>query len=122
MICQLFTHEPEGGSAMIPLNLFMEIYEWVLDDQDQFLNFPIVDNTFINSGMIFYINRYLAGLACDINERSLLDEDTTLYKDGSVQHTRSINSQDTDMDINLDLELIPKDDLDLSKSMLFTIE
>lgn len=27
MICQLFTHEPDGGSAMIPLTLFMETYE-----------------------------------------------------------------------------------------------
>jgi hypothetical protein len=27
MICQLFTHEPDGGSAMIPLTLFMEMYE-----------------------------------------------------------------------------------------------
>lgn len=27
MVCQLFSHEPDGGSAMIPLNLFMEIYE-----------------------------------------------------------------------------------------------
>lgn len=27
MICQLFTHEPDGGSTMIPLTLFVEIYE-----------------------------------------------------------------------------------------------
>jgi len=27
MVCQLFSHEPDGGSAMIPLTLFMEIYE-----------------------------------------------------------------------------------------------
>lgn len=26
MICELFTHEPDGGSAMIPATLFMEIY------------------------------------------------------------------------------------------------
>lgn len=26
MICELFTHEPDGGSAMIPLPLFMELY------------------------------------------------------------------------------------------------
>ncbi|XP_046476534.1 ropporin-1-like protein isoform X1 [Neodiprion pinetum] len=29
MICELFTHEPEGGSAMIPLKLFMEIYSYL---------------------------------------------------------------------------------------------
>lgn len=27
VICQLFTHEPDGGSAMIPLTLFVELYE-----------------------------------------------------------------------------------------------
>lgn len=26
MICELFTHEPDGGSAMVPVTLFMEIY------------------------------------------------------------------------------------------------
>lgn len=26
MICELFTLEPDGGSAMIPVGLFMEIY------------------------------------------------------------------------------------------------
>ncbi|KAH0953744.1 hypothetical protein HN011_007541 [Eciton burchellii] len=31
MICQLFTHEPDGGSAMIPLTLFMEMYEYLAE-------------------------------------------------------------------------------------------
>lgn len=26
MICELFTIEPDGGSSMIPIGLFMEIY------------------------------------------------------------------------------------------------
>lgn len=26
LICELFTHECDGGSAMIPLGLFMELY------------------------------------------------------------------------------------------------
>lgn len=26
MICDLFTMEPDGGSSLIPVNLFMEIY------------------------------------------------------------------------------------------------
>lgn len=26
MICELFTLEPDGGSAMIPISLFMELY------------------------------------------------------------------------------------------------
>ena len=29
MICELFTHEPDGGSAMIPVTLFMELYGFV---------------------------------------------------------------------------------------------
>lgn len=29
MICELFTHEPDGGSAMIPVSLFMELYGFV---------------------------------------------------------------------------------------------
>ncbi|XP_074097349.1 uncharacterized protein LOC141526304 [Cotesia typhae] len=29
IICELFTMEPDGGSSMIPVNLFMEIYEYL---------------------------------------------------------------------------------------------
>ncbi|KYN06633.1 Ropporin-1-like protein [Cyphomyrmex costatus] len=94
MVCQLFSHEPDGGSAMIPLTLFMEIYE------------------------------YLAKLACDGNEKDAFDQDTTertMCKESSVDHTTcSINSQDTDADINLDSELISKDEVDLSKTDLST--
>ncbi|TGZ32237.1 Cytochrome P450 9e2 [Temnothorax longispinosus] len=91
MVCQLFSHEPDGGSAMIPLTLFMEIYE------------------------------YLAGLACDGNdEKDTLEQnitERTACKDGSsVDRTCSINSQDTDVDINS--ELISKDEVDLSKTDL----
>ncbi|EFN75029.1 Ropporin-1-like protein [Camponotus floridanus] len=87
LICQLFTHEPDGGSAMIPLTLFMETYE------------------------------YLAGLICDGSEKSARDRDATERKDSSVDRT-SINSQDTDMDINLDSELISKDEIVSSKTDL----
>ncbi|XP_012221041.1 ropporin-1-like [Linepithema humile] len=88
MICQLFTHEPDGGSAMIPLTLFMEIYE------------------------------YLAALTCDGSENNAHYQDTTertVCKDSSVDRTCSITSQDTDVDVNLDSELISKDEIDLSK-------
>ncbi|XP_011166595.2 ropporin-1-like protein isoform X1 [Solenopsis invicta] len=91
MVCQLFSHEPDGGSAMIPLTLFIEIYE------------------------------YLAGLACDDKEKDTMDQDTTertACKESSVDRTCSINSQDTDVDINLDSELISKDEVDLSKTDL----
>ncbi|XP_014476164.1 PREDICTED: ropporin-1-like protein isoform X2 [Dinoponera quadriceps] len=82
MVCQLFSHEPDGGSAMIPLNLFMEIYE------------------------------YLAGLACDGNEKSSGDEESSTCKDTSTRHTSSMNSQDdTDADVNLDLESMSKDEV-----------
>ncbi|XP_072758381.1 ropporin-1-like protein [Anoplolepis gracilipes] len=81
MICQLFTHEPDGGSAMIPLTLFMDLYE------------------------------YLAGLACDGSEKNATcDQDVT-------DRTCSMNSQDTDVDVNLDSELISKDEIASSKSM-----
>ncbi|XP_011861545.1 PREDICTED: ropporin-1-like protein [Vollenhovia emeryi] len=88
MVCQLFSHEPDGGSAMIPLTLFTEIYE------------------------------YLAGLACDGNEKDILDQDTerTARRESLADRTCSINSQDTDVDINS--ELISKDEVDLSKTDL----
>ncbi|XP_032686113.1 ropporin-1-like protein isoform X2 [Odontomachus brunneus] len=82
MVCQLFSHEPDGGSAMIPLNLFMEIYE------------------------------YLAGLPCDDSEKSSCDEEMSTRKDSSTHHISSINSQDTDADVNLDLESMSKDEVD----------
>ncbi|XP_029172404.1 ropporin-1-like protein [Nylanderia fulva] len=96
MICQLLTHEPDGGSAMIPFNLFMEIYE------------------------------YLAGLVCDGSEKNTSDRDATervackVNSVNSVDHTCSINSQDTDADVNLDSELMSKDEIVSSKTDLST--
>ncbi|XP_043262670.1 uncharacterized protein LOC122403293 [Colletes gigas] len=105
MICELFTHEPEGGSAMVPVTLFMEIYG------------------------------YLAGLRCDGSERDSSDEDPTEFilcnesNDSrsfasqepsddkfSVDRVCSIASQDTEADVNLDLELVSKEDIDSSRT------
>ncbi|XP_043666208.1 uncharacterized protein LOC122628221 isoform X2 [Vespula pensylvanica] len=106
MICELFTHEPDGGSAMVPVTLFMEIYG------------------------------YLAGLRCDGSERSSSEEDPTeflifdesnssssskihesLDNNISVDRVYSIASQDTEADINLDLELISKEAADSSNKI-----
>ncbi|KOX67579.1 Ropporin-1-like protein [Melipona quadrifasciata] len=101
MICELFTHEPEGGSAMVPVTFFLEIYG------------------------------YLAGLCCDGSERNPSDEDATefimcdseysgqelnseqFFIDLSV--TSQDTSQDTEADINLDLELVSRKDTNSSK-------
>ncbi|KAF3420500.1 hypothetical protein E2986_03999 [Frieseomelitta varia] len=102
MICELFTHEPEGGSAMVPVTFFLEIYG------------------------------YLAGLCCDGSERNSSDEDPTefimcdseysghqelnpeqFFIDRSV--TSQDTSQDTEADINLDLELVSRKDTNSSK-------
>lgn len=64
--------------------------------------------------------RYLAGLACDGSEKSTCDQDVTerfACKNSSVDRTFSINSQDTDVDVNLDSELMIKDEIVSSKSM-----
>lgn len=60
--------------------------------------------------------RYLAGLVCDGSEKSACDQNATECKDSSVDRTCSINSQDTDVDVNLDSELISKDEIVSSKS------
>ncbi|XP_043503450.1 ropporin-1-like protein [Polistes fuscatus] len=104
MICELFTHEPDGGSAMVPVTLFMEIYG------------------------------YLAGLRCDGSERSSSDEDPTEFlvfdesnssssskghesiDNISIDRVYSITSQDTEADVNLDLNLISKEAADSSNS------
>ncbi|XP_076687161.1 uncharacterized protein LOC143378922 isoform X2 [Andrena cerasifolii] len=104
MICELFTHEPEGGSAMVPVTLFMEIYG------------------------------YLAGLRCDGSERDSSDEDPTEFiiryesndsaslvgqevsEKFSVDRVCSVASQDTEADVNLDLELVSKGDADSSRT------
>ncbi|XP_043527528.1 uncharacterized protein LOC122537924 isoform X4 [Frieseomelitta varia] len=102
MICELFTHEPEGGSAMVPVTFFLEIYG------------------------------YLAGLCCDGSERNSSDEDPTefimcdseysghqelnpeqFFIDRSV--TSQDTSQDTEADINLDLELVSRKDTNSSE-------
>lgn len=60
---------------------------------------------------------------CDGNEKDTFDQDTTertACKESSVDRTLSINSQDTDVDINLDSELISKDEVDLSKSTFYS--
>ncbi|XP_014598464.1 PREDICTED: ropporin-1-like protein [Polistes canadensis] len=106
MICELFTHEPDGGSAMVPVTLFMEIYG------------------------------YLAGLRCDGSERSSSDEDPTEFlvfdesnssssskghesiDNISIDRVYSITSQDTEADVNLDLNLISKEAADSSNTIL----
>ncbi|KAI4500981.1 hypothetical protein M0802_003784 [Mischocyttarus mexicanus] len=107
MICELFTHEPDGGSAMVPVTLFMEIYG------------------------------YLAGLRCDGSERSSSDKDPTKFlvfdesnssssskghesldNNISIDRVYSIASQDTDADVNLDLNLISKEAADSSNMIL----
>ncbi|KAG7214098.1 hypothetical protein KM043_001457 [Ampulex compressa] len=101
MICELFSPEPDGGSAMVPVTLFMEIYG------------------------------YLAGLRCDGGERRSSDEDASRFsssggqKDApsvstvpapsgghpsSLDRGRSFASQDTEADVDLDLELVSKDE------------
>ncbi|XP_003708683.1 uncharacterized protein LOC100880059 isoform X2 [Megachile rotundata] len=108
MICELFTHEPEGGSAMVPVTLFMEIYG------------------------------YLAGLRCDGSERDSSDEDPTEFiicdsvssasrqsrcsEEKSLDRVCSVTSQDTEADVNLDLELVSRDDADSSRTDVNFIE
>ncbi|KZC05290.1 Ropporin-1-like protein [Dufourea novaeangliae] len=105
LICELFTLEPEGGSAMVPVTLFMEIYG------------------------------YLAGLRCDGSVRDSSDDDPTEFimcseangfgslasqdpNEGKffVDRVYSVASQDTEADVNLDLELVSKEDVDSSRS------
>ncbi|XP_017787577.1 PREDICTED: uncharacterized protein LOC108570257 [Habropoda laboriosa] len=101
LICELFTHEPEGGSAMVPVTFFMEIYG------------------------------YLAGLRCDGSERDPTDEDPTEFivyepepfihqeineEKSSVDRVCSVASQDTEADVNLDLELVSKGDTESSRT------
>lgn len=101
MICELFTHEPEGGSAMVPVTFFLEIYG------------------------------YLAGLRCDGTERDPADEDPTEFiiwdseyfgiqeknkEKFFVDRACSVTSQDTEADVNLDLELVSREDIDSSRT------
>ncbi|KAG6797396.1 hypothetical protein HZU73_07216 [Apis mellifera caucasica] len=104
MICELFTHEPEGGSAMVPVTFFLEIYG------------------------------YLAGLRCDGTERDPADEDPTEFiiwdseyfgiqeknkEKFFVDRACSVTSQDTEADVNLDLELVSREDIDSSRKKIF---
>ncbi|XP_043595463.1 uncharacterized protein LOC122573335 isoform X2 [Bombus pyrosoma] len=101
MICELFTHEPDGGSAMVPVTFFLEIYG------------------------------YLAGLCCDGSERDPGDEDPTEFiiydseysenqesskRKFSIDRVCSATSQDTEADANLDLELVSRKDIDSSRT------
>ncbi|XP_051162692.1 uncharacterized protein LOC127282475 isoform X2 [Leptopilina boulardi] len=102
MICELFTHEPDGGSAMIPVSLFMELYG------------------------------FLAGLRCDGTARDPGDDPHCTFFDESDQGDNSENhdclekskmknfssptSQDTETDVNLDLESCKDDDESLIKN------
>ncbi|XP_016770941.1 uncharacterized protein LOC725157 isoform X1 [Apis mellifera] len=104
MICELFTHEPEGGSAMVPVTFFLEIYG------------------------------YLAGLRCDGTERDPADEDPTEFiiwdseyfgiqeknkEKFFLDRACSVTSQDTEADVNLDLELVSREDIDSSRKKIF---
>jgi len=69
------------------------------------------------SNDIWTRDRYLAELACD--GKTTYKRDTSEHaasKDASIDRLFSTNSQDTDV-VNLNLELISKDEIDSSKSM-----
>ncbi|XP_063980714.1 uncharacterized protein LOC135164372 [Diachasmimorpha longicaudata] len=91
MICELFTLEPDGGSAMIPISLFMELYG------------------------------YLAGLRCDGGKRDAAGEAPSEFlipdhpeatglppSDDSQENLQpkaiSPTSQDTDVDVELECD------------------
>ncbi|XP_008209228.1 uncharacterized protein LOC100121242 [Nasonia vitripennis] len=100
-ICELFTHEPDGGSAMIPVGLFMEIYG------------------------------YLASLRCDGAERGSFEDlclcsETTPSSEAQAPASVgapeamagpvSLASQDTEADIDLELESLTRDDVQSAAS------
>ncbi|XP_057341989.1 uncharacterized protein LOC130678656 [Microplitis mediator] len=77
MICELFTMEPDGGSAMIPVSLFMEIYE------------------------------YLAGLRCDGEERESNDLDPSeliTFESSETQCTSEPTSEENIINFKQDYE------------------
>lgn len=79
LVCELFTYEADGGSAMIPIGLFMEIYG------------------------------YLASLKCDGSEKEVCM--CTESEVESEKEVASVASQDTEADIDLELESLTKDDV-----------
>ncbi|XP_012270564.1 uncharacterized protein LOC105694457 [Orussus abietinus] len=94
MLCELFTHEPDGGSAMIPLSLFMELYG------------------------------YLANLRCDGVPRESLDEDEEILiqresdRSASSQKTRDFfddprvpsAGRETETEPNMEIRMVVKND------------
>lgn len=85
------------------------------------------------------MSSYLAGLRCDGSERDFSDEDPTEFiiryesndsaslvgqeaseEKFSVDRVCSVASQDTEADVNLDLELVSKGDADSSRSIFIT--
>lgn len=83
--------------------------------------------------------RYLAGLRCDGSERDSFDEDPTEFfvcnesnnsrslpsqepseDKFSVERVCSIASQDTEADVNLDLDMVSKEDVDSSRCKLIS--
>lgn len=70
LVCQLFTNEPDGGSALVPVALFMEIYG------------------------------FLAGLDCDADKRDEVDDqdtdvDVTSELDSRLDHLGNFEIQFT---------------------------
>lgn len=122
MICELFTYEPDGGSAMVPVTLFLEIYGYII---------KFIIHVALLLILSIFLLRYLAGLRCDGSERDSADEDPTQFivceseyledqvfkkEKCSLDRACSVASQDTEADVNLDLELVSREDVDSSRS------
>lgn len=75
--------------------------------------------------MVTTIISYLAELPCDGSGRDLFEHDTTenpTPRDDYIDHIHAIGTQDTDVNVNSDVQLIPKNETDLSKSMSYSIQ
>lgn len=95
------------------------------------ISYILLNKFIINNINTYIFSRYLAGLRCDGTERDPADEDPTEFiiwdseylgiqeknkEKFFIDRACSVTSQDTEADVNLDLELVSKEDIDSSRS------
>ncbi|KAJ8668163.1 hypothetical protein QAD02_009826 [Eretmocerus hayati] len=95
-VCELFTHEPDGGSAMIPLTLFMEIYGYLADLRCDGCHRSVEDLCLCSDSKSSSQNTLIA--------EQQQQEQRQQQQEAASTKPPSIASQDTQADIDLELE------------------
>ncbi|XP_011495373.1 PREDICTED: uncharacterized protein LOC105360227 [Ceratosolen solmsi marchali] len=121
MVCELFTFEPEGGSAMIPYSLFMDTYRYIADLRcDGSAKSESICICAVNNSKLQAKDEAKSKLNAKFESESESESEfeSELKPESTLESVMvipkgpiSVASQDTDVDVEYELESLSKEDV-----------